>query len=85
VMYHLVHAPMIAVCALAARDRASARAARFAGYAFAVGIVLFSFSLYALALGAPRASGAITPLGGVGFLLGWLLLARAGWVASRDR
>lgn len=48
--------------------------------AFAIGIVLFSGSLYALALGAPRWFGAITPLGGVALIAGWLLL---GWGASR--
>jgi len=42
--------------------------------------VLFSGSLYALALGAARAAGAITPLGGVAFLAGWIVLA---WAASR--
>lgn len=41
---------------------------------FGVGIVLFSGSLYALALGAPRWLGAITPVGGVAFIAGWLLL-----------
>ncbi len=44
--------------------------------AFAVGIVLFSGSLYALALGASRWVGIITPLGGLAFVVGWLAL---GW------
>ena len=48
---------------------------RSAGWLFAAGIVLFSGSLYALALGAPRALGAVTPLGGLAFILGWLALA----------
>ena len=42
--------------------------------AFAVGIVLFCGSLYALALGAPHWIGAITPLGGVAFIVGWIAL-----------
>ncbi|NUO74211.1 MAG: DUF423 domain-containing protein, partial [Frateuria sp.] len=41
------------------------------------GIVLFCGSLYALALGAPRWCGAITPLGGVAFIVGWLALGVA--------
>lgn len=45
-----------------------------AAIAFVVGLVLFCGSLYALALGAPRFLGAITPLGGVAFIIGWLAL-----------
>ena len=50
-----------------------------AGGAMLVGILLFSGSLYALALSGVRALGAITPLGGVGFLVGWVLFALAAW------
>lgn len=50
-----------------------------AGWAFVVGIVLFSGSLYLLALTGVRWLGAITPLGGVAFLVGWGLLAWAAW------
>ena len=50
-----------------------------AGVLFVVGIVLFSGSLYALSLGAPRWLGAITPFGGMSFLLGWLALAWTAW------
>jgi uncharacterized membrane protein YgdD (TMEM256/DUF423 family) len=39
------------------------------------GIVLFSGSLYALALGAPRGAGMVTPLGGLAFILGWIAFA----------
>ncbi len=46
-----------------------------AGWCFAAGTLLFSGSLYTLALGGPRWLGAITPLGGLAFLLGWLALA----------
>ncbi|MGE0803894.1 MAG: DUF423 domain-containing protein [Lautropia sp.] len=44
---------------------------------FVIGTVLFSGSLYALALGAPRTLGIVTPFGGSAWLLGWLLLALA--------
>lgn len=54
-----------------------ARRARFAPAFFLPGVVLFSGSLYALAAGAPRWVGAITPLGGLLFLGGWLTLAWA--------
>lgn len=48
-----------------------------AGWLFAMGTLLFSGSLYALALGGIRWMGAVTPLGGVAFLAGWLCLALA--------
>ncbi|KAF0178835.1 MAG: DUF423 domain-containing protein [Hyphomonadaceae bacterium] len=47
------------------------RFARVAGWLFIAGAALFAFSLYALAFGAPRATGMITPLGGVALLGGW--------------
>jgi uncharacterized membrane protein YgdD (TMEM256/DUF423 family) len=49
-------------------------------WAFGLGIVLFSGSLYALALTGVKALGMITPLGGMGFLVGWFALA---WQARR--
>lgn len=56
-------------------QRRDDRALDGAACAFALGIVLFCVSLYALALGAPRWVGAITPLGGAAFIVGWLALA----------
>jgi len=56
-----------------------ARRARFAPGFFLPGIVLFSGSLYAMALGGPRWLGAVTPLGGLLFLAGWATLA---WAAA---
>lgn len=67
--YHLVHA--LALAAVAAHPRAPARA----GWAFVLGIVLFSGSLYLMTLTGARWLGAITPLGGLSFIAGWLLLA----------
>jgi len=71
--YHLVHA----LAALLAADRAGRSAGSLAAAAaacFLGGVVLFSGSLYALALGGPTVLGAITPFGGLAFILGWLLL-----------
>lgn len=48
---------------------------RAAGFLLAAGIVVFSGSLYLLALGAPRGLGAATPFGGVAFIAGWVALA----------
>ena len=56
---------------------AAAPRSRLAPPLFLAGVLLFSGSLWAMALGAPRALGAITPLGGLSFMAGWLALAWA--------
>jgi len=73
VSYHFWHALALVLAVFAAPGRAR----RVAMAAFPLGIVVFSGSLYALALGAPRWFGAITPLGGVSFIVGWLALGVA--------
>lgn len=55
---------------------------RLAPPLFLGGVLLFSGSLYAMALGAPRVLGAVTPVGGLLFMAGWLLLALAAWNAQ---
>jgi len=71
--YHFWHALALAVACLVPPGKPR----RCALAAFAIGIVLFSGSLYALALGAPRWCGAITPLGGLAFIAGWIALGVA--------
>ena len=56
---------------------------RAAAIAFVVGILFFSGSLYALALGAPRVIGVCTPVGGLAFIAGWVALAIHGWRYER--
>lgn len=73
VEYHLVHA--LALLALALWSDATGRPVGLAAGLFLAGIVLFSGSLYALVLGAPRWLGPVTPLGGVCLIGGWLALA----------
>src|SRR5215207_10081912 len=75
--YHLLHALAVGVVALVA---ARAPVARFAGSAFVLGTLLFSGSLYVMALGGPRWLGAVTPLGGLSLLAGWGILAWCGVV-----
>jgi uncharacterized membrane protein YgdD (TMEM256/DUF423 family) len=76
VFYHFVHAIGILLVALLARVNGISMAgqARTAWLLFA-GILLFSGSLYALAVTGTRVLGAITPIGGLAFLAGWLVLA----------
>jgi uncharacterized membrane protein YgdD (TMEM256/DUF423 family) len=74
--YHMYHAlALLAVGALASQKPTPW--VQYSGWAFVAGTVLFSGSLYALALSGVRVLGAITPLGGLGFLAGWALLAVA--------
>lgn len=74
VRYQLVHA--LALLAVAwATTRWPGAAVSAGGWAFALGIVVFSGSLYALVLTGARWWGAVTPVGGVAFLVGWALLA----------
>jgi uncharacterized membrane protein YgdD (TMEM256/DUF423 family) len=65
--YHMYHALAMVLCGLLAMTRP--------GWTFQAGIVLFSGSLYALALTDVKVLGAITPLGGLAFLGGWIWLA----------
>ncbi len=72
--YQMYHA--LALMAVAwASERWPGRLTGMAGWCFVAGTVLFSGSLYAMALTGHRALGAITPLGGVAYLSGWLCLA----------
>ncbi|GAA0565394.1 DUF423 domain-containing protein [Rhizomicrobium electricum] len=75
--YHLIHALALCAAALAAEHFAP-RPARTAAILFAVGILLFSGSLYLLTLTGTRGFGFVTPLGGVAFIAGWLALAWSG-------
>lgn len=78
VEYQFWHAlALLAIASIAPALRA--RALRAAGVAFVIGIALFCGSLYALALGAPEGIGAITPIGGVAFIAGWVFLGFAFW------
>jgi uncharacterized membrane protein YgdD (TMEM256/DUF423 family) len=78
VRYHMYHA--LALLAVAwACSRWPESNAHAAGWAFIFGIVAFSGSLYILSITGIRWLGAITPIGGVGFLIGWILLIWAVW------
>ena len=85
VIYHFFHAlGMLAVPLLIRAGLISQSAGNWTGWLLLVGIVLFSGSLYALALGAPRGFGAVTPFGGAAFIAGWIALA-LGVARRRER
>lgn len=82
--YEQIHALALVALAMGGR-RLSAGAARFAIPAFIAGILIFSGTLYAIVLGGPRVLGAITPVGGLSLMVGWLLVAVHGFQWLRHR
>ena len=82
--YQMTHALALLVLPAIARGAPRPRLASTAGWLFVAGTVLFSGSLYVLALSGLRMAGAVTPLGGVCLALGWLALAGALWGPAAD-
>ena len=78
VQYHMMHALGLLIAGLLA-EHLPARIVRVAGWAFVAGIALFSGSLYALAISNAGFFGAIAPLGGAAFIIGWLALTWGAW------
>ena len=74
--YQMYHALALLAVALLTQ-RWPGASLQWAGWLFVIGTILFSGSLYALALSGTRWLGAITPLGGIAFLAGWICLALA--------
>jgi uncharacterized membrane protein YgdD (TMEM256/DUF423 family) len=82
VRYHFYHAIALVLVGLFAAQQEASRGAPAPGagaaaWSFVVGIAVFSGSLYVLTLTGMRWLGAITPIGGVAFIVGWALFARA--------
>jgi len=76
-MYHALALLLLALFGL--RAESLTLPLSIAGWAFIAGIILFSGSLYALSLSGVKWLGAITPIGGVAFLIGWGSFAIAAW------
>ncbi len=74
--YHLIHAVALFGIGILARQM-DVTAIKVAGISMIFGILVFSGSLYALAISGIRVLGAITPIGGLGFMIGWAALAMA--------
>lgn len=77
VQYHMFHALGLILVAVLSDRLASSTLIAWSGWSLFIGIVLFSGSLYALSISGVRILGAITPFGGVAFLIGWVCLAIA--------
>ncbi|HET9032323.1 MAG TPA: DUF423 domain-containing protein [Dokdonella sp.] len=80
--YQFWHA--LALLGIACLAQSSNRGLRPALWAFVAGVLIFSGSLYALALGAPRWIGMLTPFGGLAFIIGWCCLLIAFAKARSD-
>ena len=77
--YHFYHALGLLVIGALMAAQPQLALPKGSAWALQIGTVIFSGSLYAMTLGAPRWFGAITPIGGTAFIVGWLWLAYAAW------
>lgn len=77
--YQMYHALALFLTALLLHRLPNSTPLIVAGYAFTAGVLVFSGSLYALSLSGVKWFGAITPLGGVALIIGWISLAVAAW------
>jgi uncharacterized membrane protein YgdD (TMEM256/DUF423 family) len=81
VRYQMYHALGLFALAWAISRWPEVTQLAWAGRLFVAGIIIFSSTLYAIALGGPRWFGAITPIGGVCFIAGWAMAAIGVWRA----
>lgn len=86
VFYHFIHAlGMLAVPLLVRAGLISKSAGQWTGWLLLAGIVLFSGSLYVLAITGVRTLGAITPFGGASFIAAWIVLAVCALLSRRHQ
>lgn len=81
VTYQTTHALALILVALLIKWYPDSSGLNWAGWSFLLGTLIFSGSLYTLAMMGIKVFGAITPIGGVLFLIGWALLAIHAWKA----
>ncbi|GAB7057826.1 DUF423 domain-containing protein [Paenibacillus sp. YK5] len=84
VQYQMMHSLGLIAIGLCASILPAGGHLRRAGWFMLIGIILFSGSLYVLSITGITALGAITPIGGIAFLLGWLFLALAAWKSPSE-
>ena len=77
--YQLIHAVALVAIAAVVRHVPDEKLLRTAAYAMLVGIVFFCGALYVIAFTGLSVFGAVAPIGGIAFIVGWLLLAVAGY------
>ncbi|OIJ21832.1 hypothetical protein BKP45_03815 [Anaerobacillus alkalidiazotrophicus] len=75
VQYHMIHAVAIILVAIISDRLGDPTILSWAGWSFVLGVIFFSGSLYVLSISGVKILGAITPIGGILFIVGWMLLA----------
>lgn len=80
VFYHLIHSVVILIIGISGNKKFFRSAIMFS-----LGIILFSFSLYLYSVTSVKTFAMITPIGGVGFLIGWLMVIVAGISVSGNK
>lgn len=79
VQYHMIHAIGLLIVGVLVNYFSPSAWIHWAGWSLFIGIVIFSGSLYILSTTGIRWLGAITPIGGMAFIIGWLCLCIAAW------
>jgi uncharacterized membrane protein YgdD (TMEM256/DUF423 family) len=79
VQYHFYHSLALLAVGVIALSQPQTTLLKSSGWLFAIGIIVFSGSLYLLSMTGMRWLGAVTPLGGLAFIGGWACLAVTGW------
>lgn len=83
VHYHMIHGLGLILVGITAGQRGESKKLNVAGWMFLIGVILFSGSLYVLSISGIKVLGAITPLGGIAFIIGWFCFMSA--VLRRDK
>ncbi|MBE7679623.1 MULTISPECIES: DUF423 domain-containing protein [Paenibacillus] len=85
VQYHMIHAVALLIVGLTAGQLGVSSKLKWAARLLFIGIIVFSGSLYVLSITGIKVLGAITPIGGVAFIAGWLLFALDVWQRGKER
>jgi uncharacterized membrane protein YgdD (TMEM256/DUF423 family) len=85
VLYHLLHALALVLLGAIGQAGGESRWLRGSAVAMSVGIACFSGAIYLITAGAPRTLGMVAPVGGLSFMIGWVLLAVHALSLSRAR
>ncbi|CAM3371575.1 MULTISPECIES: DUF423 domain-containing protein [Paenibacillus] len=83
VHYHMIHGIAVLIAGILAGALGESRKLYWAGTLFIAGVIIFSGSLYVLSISGAKWLGAITPIGGVSFIVGWIMLLSAALPRSK--